>query len=114
MCERTTHLGITKKNKEKDVAYSGRRFALRLCSDWYGRGVVRGQAENINLRAHGIEHSDVTNAESIRSAAVAIFCGSSFLSCVERLSDKQKHSGATRMNPSVDTRNLKTKDMSTP
>ena len=27
------------------IGYQGKRYALRLCSDWYGRGIVRGQAE---------------------------------------------------------------------
>jgi hypothetical protein len=31
--------------KSESLAYQGKRYALRLCSDWYGKGIVRGQAE---------------------------------------------------------------------
>ena len=45
----------------------GKRHALRLMSDAYGKGIVRGQAENTNLRAYNKENK-VTSAECIMTA----------------------------------------------
>ena len=40
-----------KVSKEK-ISYIGKRHASRFMSDAYGKGIVRGQAENTNLRAY--------------------------------------------------------------
>ena len=55
-------------------------------SDAYGRGVVRGQVENTNLRAHMKENS-VTHAETVRTAPTERFPGRLFVDMIEHLND---------------------------
>ena len=57
-------------------------------SDAYGKGVVRGQAENTNLRAYAKEN-DVTAAESVRTAQTESFFGLDDVNIVERLNDQK-------------------------
>ena len=57
---------------------------MRLMSDAYGKGIVRGQVECANLRAF-YDARDVLKAEAIRSAAVAVFYGREYLDTVRLL-----------------------------
>ena len=49
-----------------------KRFASRLMSDAYGKGVVRSQTETNNLCIHAGEQ-DVTHAETRRTSDFAVF-----------------------------------------
>lgn len=60
------HKELGETVKGQDSVYVGKRAVTRLCSDAYGRGIVRGQVENANLRAYN-KDSDATFAESIRT-----------------------------------------------
>ena len=53
------------------------RHVLRLMSDVYGKGIVRGQAENVNLRAYAKENS-VIAAGSVSTAQTKAFHGRTF------------------------------------
>ena len=84
-----------------------KRFASRLMSDAYGKGVVRGQRENNNLCIHAGEQ-DVTHAETRRTSDFEGFFGREFVEMVQRLNDGQKGKGAGAF-PYVDGRNPKKK-----
>ena len=49
------------------VSYIGHRHLVRLCSDAYGKGIVRSNQESANLRAYGSSR-DVLTAETFRTA----------------------------------------------
>ena len=53
------HEDLSQKVRGQSTSYIGKRHAVRLMSDAYGKGIVRGQAENTNLRAYGKE-SDIS------------------------------------------------------
>ena len=80
---------------------------MRLMSDAYGKGIVRGQVECANLRAfYGAW--DVLKAEAIRSAPVAVFYGREYLDTVRLLCEEH----TTQKRPyffSIDGRNPKKK-----
>ena len=65
----------------------GKRHATRLMNDLYGKGIVRGQVENTNLRANA-KASDVTWAETFKTCLTASFFGHAYFEMVERLSGK--------------------------
>ena len=65
----------------------GKRHATRIMSDAYGRGIVRAQVENTNLRAYSTE-SDVTAAESIKTCKTEAFYGHNSVDIVQNLNDK--------------------------
>ena len=58
----------------RGLNYIGKRHASRLMSDAYGKGIVRGQAENVNLRAYQ-KSNDVTAAESFKTSQTQSFFG---------------------------------------
>ena len=89
--------------RSSDLKYQAKRYALRLCSDWYGKGIVCGQAENTNLRAYSKPH-DVTAAETFRTSQTTSFFGGQYLTVVEQLNDKVKATSRT-LFPVVDRRN---------
>ena len=71
----------------------GKRHAMRL-SDAYGKGIVRAQVENVNLRAYGFT-SDVTSAESFKTCGTASFFGQNYVDIVENLNDEKRSSNST-------------------
>ena len=60
--------------KFKTPDYIGKRHMMRLCSDAYGKGIVRSNQESINLRINGTR-DDVTSAESFHTASFVQFLG---------------------------------------
>ena len=60
---------------------------MRIMSDAYGKGIVRAQVENTNLRAYAREY-DITSAESIKACLTVAFFGQNYLDVVENLNDK--------------------------
>ena len=68
------HRKICADNADKPVGYIGRRLVARLCSDAYGRGIVRSMQESINLRAYR-KDTDVMAAETFRTAQTVAFPG---------------------------------------
>ena len=55
-------------------------------SDAYGKGIVRGQVENTNLRVYS-KDNDVTFAECFRTCQTESFYGREFVDLVQRLVD---------------------------
>ena len=68
------HQDLTERVGDRSVNYIGKRHHVRMMSDAYGKGIVRGQVENTNLRAHA-KPNDVTFAESIRTCQTECFFG---------------------------------------
>ena len=56
------HRKLSADTVDKSPNYIGKRHVTRLCSDAYGKGIVRSQQESMNLRISGNEHN-VTSAE---------------------------------------------------
>ena len=63
---------LTKKLSGESKNHLAGRLRKRLLSDALGKGIVRGQVENTNLRVHGKDH-DVTAAECFRTCATHAF-----------------------------------------
>ena len=76
-------------NRCKDCAdIIGKRHAMRLMSDAYGKGIVRGHVEHTTLRAYGKLHQ-VTAAEAIATCLTTAFYGKAYFVFIERLIDTQ-------------------------
>jgi len=80
------HDGLAESLHGEGLSYIGKRHATRLMSDAYGRGIVRGQAENTNLRANG-KFNDVTAAECFKTCGTAAFFGREYFDMIERLTN---------------------------
>ena len=68
------------------VNYIGKRHATRLMNDAYGRGIVRGQVENTNLRAYH-NTSRVTAAEAIMTRRTTRFSSVEYVNLIQRLTE---------------------------
>ena len=86
------HAALNQKLSGERLNYVGKRHASRFMSDAYGKGIVRGHAENTNLRAYA-KQNDVCFAESMQTSQCTSFFGKEFLEVVERLNDNKKHVG---------------------
>jgi hypothetical protein len=99
------HVDLTAKTRGESINYIGKRHATRLMSDAYGKGIVRGQAENTNLRAYE-KANDVTAAETFRTCQTVAFYGREYVDIVEKMNDK-KASEKAAVFGEVDFRNPK-------
>ena len=68
------HDDLAKEVCGESLHQIGKRHASRLMSDAYGKGIVRGQAENTNLRANG-KPNDVCAADCFRTCGTTSFFG---------------------------------------
>ena len=68
------HKKLQSQVADKRPAYIGKRQVIRLCSDAYGKGIVRSNQESINLRVAGTD-DNVTSAESFHTASFVQFLG---------------------------------------
>ena len=80
------HMTLAANIAREPINKQGKRQAIRLINDLYGKGIARGQVENIILRAY---HSkgDVTSAEAILTAATIGFYGRNYVDALEALQD---------------------------
>jgi hypothetical protein len=78
------HQDLTERLHGESLNYIGKRHAMRIMSDAYGKGIVRGQAENTNLRAYSIEGGAVTLAESFRTCQTEAFLGREYVDMIEK------------------------------
>ena len=78
------HTALAESIVREPVNRQGKRHATRLIYDLYGKGIVRGQVENTNLRAY-YKKSDITAAESIMTCLTNSFYGRSYVDAVEAL-----------------------------
>ena len=77
------HEDLADKLHGENLSYVAKRHASRVMCDAYGRGIIRGQVENTNLRANG-RTNDVTAAECFCTCATATFFGREYVDEVER------------------------------
>ena len=80
------HASLATQVAGKGAPYVAKRHASRLMSDAYGKGIVRGQAENVNLRVNARE-DDVTHAETLKTSTTDAFHGGEYIRVIERLND---------------------------
>ena len=97
------HKDLTGKLQGESTNYIGKRHAMRIMSDAYGKGIVRGQVENTNLRAYAKEN-DVTFAECFRTCQTESFYGREYVDMVQRIND-QKNIERKTVFGEVDMRN---------
>ena len=82
------HKDLTGKLHGESTDYIGKRHAMRIMSDAYGKGIVRWQVENTNLRAYA-KDNDVTFAECFRTCQTETFYGREYVDMVQRINDKK-------------------------
>ena len=97
------HSDLGKKLATEAIGYIGKRHEMRMISDCYAKGIVRGAVECINLCIHAC-NNDVTAAETIKSSRDRVFAGGAFLSRVECAHGLGSTCSA-RTYPEVDARN---------
>ena len=68
------HENSSNKLRGENMNYVAARHRKRLLSDALGKGIVRGQVENSNLRVNG-KDNDVTAAECFRACSTDAFSG---------------------------------------
>ena len=83
---RTMHASIA----EESVSYVFKRHITRLCSDAYGKGIVRSQQESINLRVNS-KDNDVLAAETFRTAGTAMFPGQDLMRWTEAVFEHRNY-----------------------
>ena len=103
------HQDLSRRLAGERVSYIGKRHATRLMSDAYGKGIVRGQVENTNLRASG-KDNDVTHAETFRTSQTEVFFGREYVSIVELLNDKRPPGRKTTYGQ-IDARNPRRRNL---
>ena len=86
-------------------AYIGKRHVTRLCSDAYGKGVVRSNQERVNLNAYAKDNA-VVAAETVRTAQTECMPGRDLVTWMEHLTG-QGEKGALLTAIDVDRRNPK-------
>ena len=68
------HRQLAEDTAGKRPAYIGKRHVTRLCSDAYGKGIVRSNQESTNLRVYA-RNDDVTSAEAFHTAQTVVMPG---------------------------------------
>ena len=81
------HTSLAARIAQEPINKQGKRQANRIINDLYGKGIVRGQVENTNLRAYH-KKSDVTAAEAIMTSITTSFYGRNYVDAVETLQDQ--------------------------
>lgn len=105
------HVELSWRLSGESLNFIGKRHVGRLMSDAYGKGIVRGQVENTNLRALA-KSSDVTFAECIRTSPTMSFYGKEYVDIVQQLFDRSaQHDKAIFVE--VDARNKKHRRVTT-
>ena len=82
------HTVLAENIARQPVNTQGKRHAVRIMNDLYGKGIVRGQVENTNLRAYSTK-TDVTAAEAIMTSGTTPFYGRNYVDAVETMNDKR-------------------------
>ena len=96
------HRQLADNTRNEPLNQIGKRHATRLMSDAYGKGIVRAQVDNTNLRAYATS-GDITSAESINACLTVSFFVQNYVDVVENLND-QKVSVTSTVFADVDTR----------
>ena len=101
------HTDLSQKLRECGdcINYIGKRHATRLMNDAYGRGTVRGQVENTNLRAYH-DTARVTAAEAIMTCRTTKFQCVDYVDMIQRLVEHEVPDNS-RVMAEVDMRRRK-------
>ena len=99
------------KLRDKPESYTFSRFAKRLLSDIYGRGVVRGAVEAVNLLVSSHPH-DVAAAETVKTADTESFFGRQYVDVVCYLAEKVPPPQTAQL-AEIDSRNPKKRTVRT-
>ena len=81
------HSTLADNIRQESLQRQGKRHAIRIMNDAYGKGIVRGPIENTNLRAYS-KDNDVASAESIKTFETESFFGSNYVDVTQRLNDR--------------------------
>ena len=96
------HRTLHEELKDEHRSYIGRRHAQRIISDFYGKGVVRGAVESVNLLTNNIG-TDATAAETMKTARCVMFNGIDLLNAIDSYGvDGKKLSRSIRIAPAID------------
>ena len=76
------HRNLTTQLKDESLSYLAKRHALRICSDCFGRGIVRSPNETTKLNDNA-GHEEPTAAEMTCSAKFSTFPGGAYLAIIE-------------------------------
>ena len=87
-----TQLHAAAMQRGEGTEKGGKRHAMRIMSDAYQKGIVRGQVENCNLRANHREECAVAT-ERVSTATFQSFPGNVFLQTTKRHGDKEEEVG---------------------
>ena len=97
------HVELSRQLAGECRGYVGRRHVQRIISDFYGRGIVRGAVECVNLLVHA-DKADVLAAETMRTAPTQHFDGGSFLTAIESIDGSRASTRSRRKFPVIDRR----------
>ena len=81
------HRTLSTQTATEHINRIGRRHAIRSTSEADGKGTVRGEVENTNLRAYSKSH-DVSSAEAIHTSLATFLFGREFENMVQILNGK--------------------------
>ena len=90
------HMTLAANIAREPINKQGKRHAIRLINDLNGKGIVRGQVENTNLRAY-YKKGCVTAAEAIMTATPEAFYGRNYVDVIEALQDNIIHPNSTKL-----------------
>ena len=90
------HMTLAANIAREPINKQGKRHAIRLINDLNGKGIVRGQVENSNLRAYS-KKGCVTAAEAIMTAFSEAFYGRNYVDVIEALQDKIINPNSTKL-----------------
>ena len=65
------HQSLGEHIRQEPLNKIGKRHATRIMNDAYGKGIVRSQVENTNLRAISTSH-EITSVESIQACKTGL------------------------------------------
>ena len=99
------HTTLALNVAREPINTQGKRHAIRLINDLYGKGIVRGQVENTNLRAY-YKKGDITVAEAIMTSGSIGFYGRNYVDVVEALQDNILKPNSTKL-VEIDARSKK-------
>ena len=80
---------LSERYRDNPLNKLGKRYAMRIMSDAYGKCCVRAAVENTNLRAYA-RNDDITSAESIKTCQTVSFFGKNYVDVVECLVDRKQ------------------------
>ena len=98
---------LAERHRAEPLNKEGKRYAMRIMSDAYGRCCVRAAGENTNKKDYSRD-DDITSAESGKTCQTVSFCGRNYVDVVECLNDRKQSVNST-VFPQIDGRSKRHK-----